>query len=238
MRKVLIILIAMIFIPISLICFLPTNVQAIDLEVPQDDLHAHYTGTVQGDNLELHAAYYKIDDTYYNGEMKLTTDSYSCNGYFVVNINNRVVTNTYGSCAYQPGSHDPGWIIVDGLQINDTVYISMDGIGDYEYIVVDDNDAVNALGQIITCFRLYHPYSKSLMYYDKESGILIDASKYNYSDTVYNWKIDKYYIGEEKPTLEKIFESIPGYEHILTMTSIAVIITIIGTRKKLNNNKK
>lgn len=242
MKKRLLIPLLIAFIPIFFLGVLPMKVQALELQVPQDELYLYYTGIVDGNPLTVDTVYEQIDSTYYSGSTIYSSTVYNCESYWNVNKNNRVISSTSGTCVQPAGSHDIFWIIVDSLDLHDYVSICMDGYGDYVFEVLE-TQPVTAMSQEIQCYLLYNTFSNSSMLYDVESGLLIWGKDYNISGTVFHWLLEDYDVpSDDGPdgdgnSLEDFFKSIPGYEHILIITGISICFILIMFRKKFKLNK-
>ncbi|MHA1146769.1 MAG: hypothetical protein ACTSR8_00825 [Promethearchaeota archaeon] len=191
----------------------------LDDPVPSSNYWAYYECENDAEKFTISLVYEKYITNVYQATARFKGNLESKKEW-KVNINTREMTDTTSTIQwkYIAGNHDPFWIDVSSIAINDKIAISMNDNGD-DIFNVTGQTQVKAMDEWLNCWRLYNKTTKSTLFYSVTNGLLVSANPYNISDDINNWEI------VEKNSDSNDDDSSPT-ENIIPSYSISIILYV------------
>jgi len=119
---------------------------------------------------------------------KVKWDIMGMQGFWDVNVKTRLMTNLVGP-GFSPNSHSPFWIFTD-VSINDHILISVDGEGDYDFIVTDEFGYNFPTFGDIRIWELRDVANpETIAWYEQSTGILLNGT-FHYYEGNYNYAFE------------------------------------------------
>ncbi|MHA2400379.1 MAG: Loki-CTERM sorting domain-containing protein [Promethearchaeota archaeon] len=147
--------------------------------------------------------------------------------YWQEDIQTRLISNISGyGISFNLGTHTPVWIFTN-LTIGDTVPISVDGVGDYDYNVTGElNFNYPGVGNVDIWVLEQFTWPSSIAWYEQSTGLLLNGSFISFIDS-YNLTLT------DTNMFSHYQESggIPGYS-LTIFIPLSLIITIVILRKQ------
>ncbi|MFX0181023.1 MAG: CARDB domain-containing protein [Candidatus Hodarchaeota archaeon] len=200
-----------------------------------DGLILNYTFTIFGQTFIMQYMYsslsekvFHLDYSLYNGSILLQR------GYWDVNCQTRIMTDSLGGFSFGSGTHTPLWIFTDS-SIGDEIPISVAG-SDHTFNVSDELTYNNSVFGIVDVWVLEDlNFPGGIAWYEKNTGFLLNSTFiYEFGMITANYSL--ILVSTNYFEVEEEGNGIPGYNLLLIIASLGVII-LLSTKVKFKKIK-
>jgi hypothetical protein len=151
-----------------------------------NSMYLNYSFTLLSNTYPLKYSYSYISETLFHTDYVFYVDSSPQIGYWDVNTQTRIMTNSYGGIAFGSGTHTPIWIFTD-ISMNDIVPIAVDAEGDHNFEVTGELIYnFSGLGPLEVWILEDLTLPGGIAWYEKSTGILLNGT-FLYYGGLYNY---------------------------------------------------
>ncbi|MFW9872922.1 MAG: CARDB domain-containing protein [Candidatus Thorarchaeota archaeon] len=157
-----------------------------------DGMFLNYSFTLWGASYPLEFLYSDVSDSIFHVDYSLYPGGPPQTGYWDVDSQTRVMSNSYGGISFGSGTHTPLWIFTD-TSLNDVITIAVDAEGDHSFTVSNEiTYYIPGFGSVNAWVLEDLDGSGGIALYEKITGILLNGTfffgggAYNYSFELIN----------------------------------------------------
>lgn len=160
-----------------------------------EGMFLNYSFTLWGESYPLEYLYSYVSDGIFHVDYSLYVGGLPQTGYWDVNSQTRVMTNSYGGISFGSGTHTPLWIFTD-ISLSDVIAIAVDAEGDHNFIVSDEvTYDLPGFGSVDAWVLEDSTVPGGFALYEKITGILLNGTFFfsgganNYSFELFNTNV-------------------------------------------------
>ncbi|MFX1480940.1 MAG: CARDB domain-containing protein, partial [Promethearchaeota archaeon] len=157
-----------------------------------DGMFLNYSFTLWGASYPLEYLYSDASNGIFHVDYSLYVGGPPQTGYWDVDSQTRVMSNSYGGISFGSATHTPLWIHTD-ISLNDVITIAVDAEGDHSFTVSDEvTYYVPGVGSVDAWVLEDSDVSGGIAFYEKITGILLNGTFFftgganNYSFEILN----------------------------------------------------
>ncbi|MFW9877903.1 MAG: GPI anchored serine-threonine rich family protein, partial [Candidatus Thorarchaeota archaeon] len=150
----------------------------------------NYSFFLSDTNYTWHSLYSEVSQRFFHNDYSLYLDEVLVQmGYWNVDSQTRIISNSYGGVSFDSGAHTPLWVFTD-VSIGEIISIAVDREGDHDFYVARE------LIYDLPGFGLVEVWELEdltlpggIAWYEKSTGILLNGT-FPYYDGLYNYSFN------------------------------------------------